>query len=114
MRLKRLENIACLALLLGAVFVAGRTWLVEHPQHDPWAPLDLGLPRGWATQAKIFALRANAPAFRVVLPHSDAVFTALDPAGEGPCRPGDRVVSAILAMHFAVPMHSTPGPDKLL
>jgi len=28
-------------LLLAALFVAGRAWLAQHPEHNPWAPLDL-------------------------------------------------------------------------
>lgn len=90
MRPKRFENFACLALLLGAVFVSGRTWLAENPQHDPWAPLDLDHPRGWATEAKLLALRGDAPACRAVLARSDVAFTTLDPAGEGPCGREDR------------------------
>ena len=36
-------------LMLAALFVAGRSWLAQHPEHDPWAPLDLDDPPGWAT-----------------------------------------------------------------
>ena len=78
-------------LVLAALFVAGRAWLAEHPQHDPWAPLDLRDPPGWATEAKLTALRDDAQQCRAVLERSDIAFSALDPAGEeGPCRREDR------------------------
>ena len=33
-------------LLLLAALIGGRAWLAEHPEHDPWAPLDLRDPPG--------------------------------------------------------------------
>ena len=77
-------------LLLAALFVGGRSWLAEHPEHDPWAPLDLNDPPGWATEAKLLALRDDIPACRAVLERSDIAFTTLDPAGEGACARPDR------------------------
>lgn len=90
MRLSRLDHLAYAALLLGAVFVMGRTWLAEHPHHDPWAPLDLNHPRGWATETKLLALRGDPATCRAVLERSGVAFAALDPAGEGACRRDDR------------------------
>ncbi len=90
MPLSRLYRLAYVALLLGALFILGRTWLAEHPQHDPWAPLNLNHPRGWATKTKLLALRDDVPACRAVLARSDLAFAALDPAGEGACRREDR------------------------
>ena len=77
-------------LILTGLFVAGRSWLATHPQHNPWAPLDLNDPPGWATQQKILALRDDVPTCRAVLERSDVAFTVLDPAGEGECRREDR------------------------
>ncbi|GMM94237.1 extensin family protein [Qipengyuania sp. MTN3-11] len=77
-------------LLLVSLFVGGRAWLAEHPQHDPWAPLDLNDPPGWATEAKLLALRNDVPACRAVLERSEVAFTALDPQGEGACARPDR------------------------
>lgn len=79
-------------LVLGAAFVGVRAWLAEHPQHDPWAPLDLNDPPGWATQRKLAALRSDPAECRAVLERSGVPFTALDPAGEGACRRDDRTV----------------------
>lgn len=70
--------------------VAARSWLAAHPEHDPWAPLDLNHPRGWATETKLRALRADPATCRAVLERSDIAFTALPPEGEGACRREDR------------------------
>ena len=77
-------------LIVAALFVAGRSWLAEHPEHDPYAPLDLNDPKGWATQQKIRALRDDIPACRATLERSDVAFRALEPEGEGECRREDR------------------------
>lgn len=76
----------------GALFLAARGWLAEHPQHDPWAPLDLSDPPGWATQRKLAALRRDPAECRAVLERSGVAFTALPAAGEGACRRKDRTV----------------------
>lgn len=77
-------------LVLAALIVAGRAWLAEHPEHDPWAPLDLRDPPGWATMTKLQALRDDVPQCRAVLERSEMAFTALDPQGEGECARPDR------------------------
>lgn len=79
-----------LLLLVAALFVAGRAWLAEHPEHDPWAPLDLRHPVGWATGMKLRALRGDTEACRAVLTRSEVPFTALPGAGEAPCVRPDR------------------------
>ncbi len=76
----------------GALFLAARGWLAEHPQHDPWAPLDLNDPPGWATQRKLVALRRDPAECRAVLERSGVAFTALPAAGDGACRREDRTV----------------------
>lgn len=81
---------AVLLLILLAVGVAGRSWLAEHPEHDPWAPLDLRHPVGWATAMKLQALKGDSPACRAVLTRSDIAFSTLPGAGEGPCARSDR------------------------
>lgn len=84
---------AALALLaIAALFLAGRAWLRDHPQHDPWAPLDLRDPPGWATQRKLAALRGEPGECRAVLGRSEIAFTVLEPAGTGDCRREDRTV----------------------
>ncbi|WP_226700529.1 extensin family protein [Qipengyuania gaetbuli] len=79
-----------LLLVAAALFVAGRSWLAAHPQHDPWAPLDLNDPVGWATEAKLRSLAGDVPQCRAVLERSGIEFTALPPEGEGACRREDR------------------------
>ncbi|WP_271077974.1 extensin-like domain-containing protein [Aurantiacibacter sp. MUD61] len=75
-----------------AAFVYGRAWLEDHPQHNPWAPLDLDNPRGWATAMKIGALRSDPAACNAVLERSDITYTMLEPAGDGACRRENRLV----------------------
>ena len=79
-------------LLLLGLALAARAWLADHPQHDPWAPLDLRDPPGWATQSKFADLKQDTNACRAVLERSEIAFTALDPAGEGECLREDRMV----------------------
>jgi hypothetical protein len=88
----RLDRLLILLLLAGGLYVAGRAWLADNPQHDPWAPLNLADPPGWATQQKLADLRGDPAECRAVLDRSGVEFTALDPAGEGECRREDRTV----------------------
>ncbi|UOR14562.1 extensin-like domain-containing protein [Qipengyuania aquimaris] len=83
------RRVLALLVLLG-LLVAGRSWLADHPEHNPWVPLDLDHPSGWATERKLLALRDDVPACRAVLERSDVAFNALDPVGEGECRRDDR------------------------
>jgi hypothetical protein len=89
-----LDRLALTVLIVAALALAARAWLAEHPQHNPWAPLDLRDPPGWATQRKLAALREDPAACRAVLERSGVAFTALSPAGEGDCRREDRIVLA--------------------
>ena len=85
--------IAALALLagLGAGALYGKAWLADHPQHNPWAPLDLRHERGWATAGKLDALIGDVAACRAVLERSETAFTGLEPTGEGACARPDRL-----------------------
>ena len=78
-------------LVLCALVLAGRSWLEENPQHNPWAPLDLRDPTGFATASKISALRGDPQQCRAVLNRSDVYFTSLAPTGEGECARPDRL-----------------------
>lgn len=78
--------------MLGGVFLAGRAWLHDHPQHNPWAPFDLNHPTGWATHYKLTELRKNPAECRVVLDRSGVAFRVLPAAGEGECRREDRTM----------------------
>ena len=75
-----------------AILLAGRVWLNEHPQHNPWAPLDLRDPPGWATAAKLRALDGDAQACRAVLARSGIQYSVLPAAGEGACIRSDRTL----------------------
>jgi hypothetical protein len=88
----RLDRMMLGLLAIGALVAGGRGWLAEHPEHDPWAPLDLNQPTGWATQRKLAALRSDPGQCRAVLQRSGVAFAALDTAGEGACRREDRIV----------------------
>lgn len=79
-------------LVAAALVLAGRVWLAENPQANPWAPLSLDDPPGWATRRKLAALREDPAQCRAVLERSGVAFRALDPAGEGACRRLDRTV----------------------
>jgi len=87
-----LDRAAFTLLVLGGLVLAGRAWLADHPQHNPWAPLDLNDPPGWATQGKLAGVRDDPAECRAVLERSGVAFEALPPAGEGECRREDRTV----------------------
>jgi hypothetical protein len=93
-RPSRFDRLAFIALVAGALALTGKAWLDAHPQHNPWAPLDLRDPPGWTTPRKIAALRSDAAACRAVLARSEVAFGSLDPAGEGACLRPDRTVLA--------------------
>ncbi len=80
--------IAALAVMIAGV--GGWQWLLAHPQHNPWAPLDLRDPPGWATRAKLGMLRDDVAECRAVLARSEVAFTALPATGEGACARADR------------------------
>ena len=79
-----------IVLLLIGLASAGCAWLAAHPQHDPWAPLDLRDPPGWATAMKLTALKDDIAQCRAVLDRSGVPFTALPSTGEAPCARSDR------------------------
>lgn len=81
---------ALLLLAVVAIVLTGRVWLIEHPEHNPWAPLDLRHPPGWATAAKLRALDDNVPECRAVLERSDIAYSVLPATGDGSCARPDR------------------------
>jgi hypothetical protein len=86
----RAARLALAALVPLVLAIAGWQWLGNHPQHNPWAPLDLNDPPGWATRAKLARLKGDVAECRAVLERSEVAFTVLDPTGEGPCARPDR------------------------
>ncbi len=86
-----LDRLALALLVIGSLLLTGWRWLADHPQHNPWAPLVLDQPEGWATRAKLARLRDGAEC-RAFLRRSDIGFSDLPPIGEGECRRSDRMV----------------------
>ncbi|MXP32230.1 extensin-like domain-containing protein [Parerythrobacter jejuensis] len=85
----RWDRYALLALLCFAAAIGGWNWLQDNPGSNPWAPLDLRDPPGWATERKLVSLRENPAQCRAVLERSAVAFSTLPSAGEGPCRRAD-------------------------
>jgi hypothetical protein len=80
-------------LVLLAAIIGGRAWLHDHPHYDPWAALTMAEPPGgWATRAKIAALRSDPKLCRDFLRRNDVSFSVLGPSGEGTCRRLDRQI----------------------
>ncbi|QFT77747.1 extensin family protein [Erythrobacter sp. THAF29] len=77
-------------LALFAVLIGAWSWLERHPQHNPWAPLDLRHPVGWATASKLVALKDDADQCRAVLERSEVSFRVLETTGSGECARSDR------------------------
>ncbi len=91
------------SLILLGLLLTARGWLADHPQHNPWAPLDLDDPPGWATRSKLISLKDDPAECRAVLERSEVAFRALEPAGEGACRRTDRTVLTGLPLAPRVP-----------
>lgn len=102
------DRLALIVLMLAALVVAARAWLADHPQHNPWAPLDLNDPPGWATRAKLAALKDDPDECRAVLQRSGVAFDALEPAGKGACLRADRTVMSELPLSPAPPPATCP------
>lgn len=92
-----LDRLALVLLIAACAFLAGRGWLHNHPEHNPWAPLSLADPPGWATGRKLAALRTDRAECRAFLERSGIAAEPLPPFGEGSCRREDRQVLAALA-----------------
>ncbi|WP_338446021.1 extensin family protein [Pelagerythrobacter marensis] len=95
-------------LILAGLVLAARGWLADHPHHNPWAPLDLNDPQGWATQAKLRSLREDIGECRAVLERSGVAFRALDARGEGACHRPDRTLIGSLPLAPRVPPTTCP------
>lgn len=104
----RLDRVLLKALLLLALGLVARSWLQDHPQHNPWAQLDLAHEPGWATAHKLAALRDDVDACRAVLERGEVVFEALPPSGEGECRRDDRTALGGSLITPAAPQMTCP------
>ncbi len=110
----RIDRRVVLLLVLAAIALAGRAWLEENPQHNPWAPLDLRDPHGMATTAKLIALRDDPQTCRAVLSRSEVAFRALEPAGEGACARTDRTLLGSYPLDPATPPVTCPAAIGLV
>ena len=103
-----LDRRILLILIMGALGIAGWRFGQDNPQHNPWAPLDLRDPPGWATQSKLTALRTQPEQCRAVLRRSEIGFDALPPAGDGNCARLDRTTLTSAQLSPARPAMTCP------
>jgi hypothetical protein len=83
---KKWVVLALFALLL----FLGNNWLDRHPQHNPFAPLQLADPTGWATRQKIAALVGDPAACFAALEQGSVRYQRLPAVGNGICRADQR------------------------
>jgi hypothetical protein len=81
-----------LMLVLGLVIAGwlGWRWLDAHPQHNPYAPLRLDQPVGWATAGKLTAMVEASGQCRAMLRDGGVRFSSSPAIGSGACRLDDR------------------------
>ncbi len=65
-------------------------WLKDNPEHNPWAPLALDAPIGWATGRKLADLAQDGAACRGLLAASGVDYAPLPRVGSGQCLAPDR------------------------
>ncbi|MXO57121.1 extensin-like domain-containing protein [Pontixanthobacter gangjinensis] len=88
----KIDRRMIMLLVLAGLALSSWRFLAEYPQHNPWAPLDLNDPPGWATARKLSALKESPEVCRSVLERSQIAFTALEPAeaADAACSRPDR------------------------
>jgi len=104
----RWDRTALALIILFALGVAGWSWLQRHPEHNPYAPLDLNHPIGWATQSKLVSLRDDISECRTALERSGVRYTALPAIGEGACARPDRTQLQTFPMAPSTPAVTCP------
>lgn len=77
-------------VLFAIAAYAGYRWLERHPQHNPFAPLSLSDPAGWATQRKLAELAVEPGSCFAVLEEDGIAYTRLPTVGSGTCRADQR------------------------
>ena len=84
--MKRVGTILLVLLLVGGAWFGWR-WLERHPQHNPYAPLSLAHPIGWATSDKLTALVDTPEQCGVLFQEAGVAAASFDfPGGMGECR----------------------------
>ena len=78
-----------LAVVAGGGWLGWR-WLQDNPQHNPYAPLSLDHPLGWATDRKLAELAGDGTACRALLRADAIVFAPLPRVGSDRCVAGHR------------------------
>lgn len=84
---RRKRNLArwIFILLIVAGGYTSYDWLLRHPQHNPFAPLSLSHPNGWATRQKLAALARDRDSCLAVLDQSGVEYKVLPVIGTGAC-----------------------------
>lgn len=95
-------------LIFGALFLAGASWLRAHPHHNPFAPLDLRQPIGFATKMKLMDITEDRGSCRAALTRSGVEFRSLPATGDGPCALRDRTQMSAAPLRPAVPTSTCP------
>ena len=72
-------------LMIAAFCFAAYDWLQKHPQHNPFTPLLLSHPSGWATQKKLAAFAEDPDRCFAALGQAGVVHTRLADIGTGTC-----------------------------
>lgn len=95
-------------MIVLALLFAGGSWLKAHPQHNPFAPLDINHEPGLATQIQLQTAIENRGACRAALKQGGVDFSTLAPIGEGPCALIDRTRLAGSTLSPARPVSTCP------
>lgn len=77
-------------LLVAALSVAAYRWLQRHPQHNPFAALELDHAAGWATQRKLAGFADDPAACFSTLDRGGVAYRRLPVVGSGQCLAADR------------------------
>ncbi len=77
-----LARLLTLLTLVGFALFVARDFVRRHPENWPWTPLDLTAPIGWATAAKLAALRDHPAECRALLTAAGVAFTAVPARGD--------------------------------
>ncbi len=72
-------------LLVAAALFATYDWLQKHPQHNPFTPLSLSHPAGWATHKKLAAFASDPESCFAALDQAGVVHMRLPDIGAGTC-----------------------------
>ncbi|MCK0128521.1 extensin family protein [Erythrobacter sp. F6033] len=95
-------------LVIFAAAIAGWGWLEGHPEHNPWAPLNLRDPIGMATAGKLAALKDDVEECRATLVRSEVAHNVLPGMERGACRLADRTQLASYPLSPNTPAVTCP------